>query len=201
MQYKFFKRFFDIILSLVLIIGIFPLLLFTFIVIKIESKGPAIFRQKRLGLNTKVFTIFKFRSMYMNAEKGGVYETKNDPRVTRVGKFIRKTSIDELPQLFNILRGDMSVIGPRPTLTYHPWPVEQYTSFQRKRFTVRPGVTGWAQINGRKDVIWDERIKMDVFYVENMSLTFDLKIFFKTIRNVLLMKDNLNKKETVIKNI
>ena len=137
--------------------------------------------------------------MCVGAEKGGVYSTKNDLRVTRVGKFIRATSIDELPQFINILKGDMSLIGPRPTLTYHPWPLEKYSQEQKKRFLVRPGVTGWAQVNGRKEIHWDRRLMLDVEYVNNLSFTFDMKIFFMTIAKVLAMKDNVNVGETALK--
>lgn len=196
------KRFFDIILSLLGLIILSPILLITAIAIKIESKGPVIFKQERIGKNGKVFKIYKFRSMVVGAEKmgTGVYSKKGDSRVTKVGKFIRMTSIDELPQLVNIIKGEMSIIGPRPVLTYHPWKYEEYTEEQLKRFEVRPGITGWAQIHGRKDVEWNNRIKMDVYYVENISLKLDLKIFLKTIYEVLSMKDNVNKEETASKN-
>ena len=197
--YKNIKRLFDIVFSLIGLIISSPLLLIISIAIKLESKGPIIFQQDRIGLNGKIFKIYKFRSMYVGAEKGGVYETKGDKRVTKVGRFIRKTSIDELPQFLNIIKGDMSIIGPRPTLTYHPWPYEEYTETQKKRFSVRPGVTGWAQVNGRKELPWDKRIEYDVEYVENLSLFFDLKIFFKTIIKVLAMKDNVNVSETAKK--
>lgn len=196
MVYRKIKRILDIILSLIGLIIISPLLIIVAIAIKLESKGPIIFKQDRLGLYGEVFKIYKFRSMCVGAEKGGVYETKGDSRVTRIGKFIRKTSIDEFPQFFNIIKGDMSIIGPRPTLTYHPWPLAEYTEFQKKRFKVRPGVTGWAQINGRKDVPWDRRIEYDVEYVENLSFTFDIKIFLRTILKVIAMKDNVNVRET-----
>ena len=192
------KRLFDIVFSLLGLIILSPLLLIVSIAIKVESKGPIIFKQKRIGYNGKIFDIYKFRSMVVGAEKmgTGVYSRKDDSRVTKVGKFIRMTSIDELPQLVNILKGEMSIIGPRPVLTYHPWKYEEYTEEQLKRFEVRPGVTGWAQIHGRKDVEWNERIKMDVFYVNNIGFKLDLKIFFKTIFQVLSMKDNVNKEET-----
>lgn len=196
MIYKKIKRLFDLVLSVLGLIIASPILLITAIIIKLESKGSVIFKQKRLGLNGKTFVMYKFRSMYVGAEKEGVYETKGDTRVTKVGKFIRRTSIDELPQLVNIIKGDMSLIGPRPTLTYHPWPLAEYTEEQRKRFDVRPGITGWAQINGRKDIPWDQRIKYDVEYVENLSFFFDLKIFIKTIIKVLSMQDNVNIRET-----
>lgn len=197
MVYKNIKRLIDVVISLVGLIVLSPILLLVIIAIKLESKGPVIFKQERLGLNGKVFEIYKFRSMCVGAEKSGVYETKGDSRVTKVGKFIRKTSIDEFPQFINIIKGDMSIIGPRPTLTYHPWPIDEYTEVQKKRFSVRPGVTGWAQVNGRKGVPWDKRIEYDVEYIENLSLAFDIKILFFTIFKVLAMKDNVNIGETV----
>ena len=199
MIYKFFKRLFDILVSLMGLIITSPILIITSIAIKLESPGPVIFHQERLGLNGNVFKIFKFRSMCEGAEKGGVYETKGDHRVTRIGKFIRKTSIDELPQFFNILKGEMSLIGPRPALTYHPWKYSEYSEEQKRMFLVRPGVTGWAQVNGRKDVEWPRRIELNIEYVDNMSFFFDLKIFFKTILKVVKMEDNLNVKETAVK--
>lgn len=168
------------------------------LIIKIDSPGPALFKQDRLGLDGKVFKIYKFRSMCQGAEKKGtgVYSLKGDSRVTKIGKIIRATSIDELPQLINILKGEMSFIGPRPTLTYHPWKLEEYTEEQLKRFELRPGVTGLAQINGRKDLPWDIRIVYDVEYVENLSIMLDLKILLKTIVKVLSMSDNVNTYET-----
>lgn len=196
-MYKYFKRTIDFLLSFLAIILLSPLLLIIALWIKLDSKGPAIFKQDRLGLYGKVFKIFKFRTMKIGAEAGGVYEKKGDARVTRVGKLLRKTSLDELPQLVNVLLGDMSLIGPRPPLTYHPWLYEEYDTFQKKMFDVRPGVTGWAQVNGRKEVPWPQRIKLNVEYVENISLVLDIKIFFKTIFKVLKMEDNLNTDETV----
>ena len=138
----------------------------------------------------------------MNAEHtgSGVYSGKNDSRVTRIGRILRATSIDELPQLINILKGDMSFIGPRPPLTYHPWPIEAYTSEQRRMFDVRPGITGWAQINGRKGVEWNRRIEMNVWYVDHLSLTLDLKIILATIGKVITNADNENTTETVVSN-
>ncbi len=192
------KRVLDIILSVIGIVVLSPLLIISSICIKLTSKGPVIFKQKRIGKDGKVFDIYKFRSMIVGAENmgTGVYSKKGDNRITKVGKVIRATSIDELPQLFNILKGEMSFIGPRPVLTYHPWKYEEYTEEQLKRFVVRPGITGWAQIHGRKDVEWHKRIELDVYYVENISFKLDLKIFFKTIYQVILMKDNVNKGET-----
>ena len=134
-------------------------------------------------------------------EKEGVYELEGDPRVTKVGRIIRKTSIDELPQLVNILKGDMSLVGPRPPLTYHPWPYENYAEEQKKMFQVRPGITGWAQINGRKAVEWSRRIELNIEYVEKMSFLFDLMILVRTIIKVFGMKDNINTAETVRKRV
>ena len=198
MMYKKIKRMLDITLALSGLIVASPVLLITAVAIKVESKGPVIFKQQRLGIDGKIFEILKFRSMCVGAEQkgSGQYSFSGDPRVTKVGKFIRATSIDELPQFINILKGDMSVIGPRPVLTYHPWKWDEYTEEQRKRFNVRPGITGWAQVNGRKDVPWDKRIQYDVEYVDNISLVFDIKIFVKTIIKVLMMKDNVNTVKT-----
>jgi len=197
-MYNFIKRLFDVIVAFFGLIILFPFLIIVAILIKIDSKGPIIFKQKRIGKKGKVFNIYKFRSMTVNAEKQGVYEVKNDMRVTKIGKIIRKLSIDEFPQFINILKGDMSVIGPRPTLTYHPWPLEKYTDLQKKRFNVRPGVTGWAQVNGRKDVEWNRRIELDLFYVDHMSLLLDVKILIMTVYKVIFMKDNVNKSSTVL---
>ncbi|MGM9534181.1 MAG: sugar transferase [Intestinibacter sp.] len=197
-MYKIIKRALDILFSLILLIlGLIPLLIVA-LIIKIDSPGEALFKQERLGLGGRTFKIYKFRSMCVGAEKtgSGVYSGKNDARVTRVGKIIRATSIDELPQLINILKGEMSFIGPRPTLTYHPWKLEEYTDFQKRRFEVRPGVTGLAQINGRKDIPWDRRIEYDVEYVDNMSFILDFKILLKTIVKVFTMSDNVNTFET-----
>lgn len=196
-MYKFLKRFVDILISFIGLIILFPFFIIFAVLIKIDSRGPVFFKQERIGKNGKVFKIIKFRSMTVGAEKQGVYETKGDVRVTRMGKFIRKTSIDELPQLINILKGDMSIIGPRPPLTYHPWDFSEYTPFQKQMFNVRPGVTGWAQVNGRKDVEWNDRIELNIYYVKNISFWLDTKIFFKTIWNVITFKDNLNVGKTV----
>ena len=197
-SYLIFKRIIDIICSILGLIILIPVFIIISVAIKIESKGPIIFKQKRIGKDGKVFEIYKFRSMVVGAEKmgTGVYSKKGDTRVTKVGKFIRATSIDELPQLLNILKGEMSFIGPRPVLTYHPWKYDEYTEKQKKRFLVRPGVTGWAQIHGRKDVEWHRRIELDVEYVEKIGIKIDIIIFFKTIYQVISMKDNVNKEET-----
>lgn len=199
MYRHFFKRFTDIMISLLgIVIGGIPMLIVALLV-KLDSPGPVLFKQARLGKNGKQFHIYKFRSMCVGAEKSGVYSDNQDKRVTKVGKFIRATSLDELPQFFNILKGDMSLIGPRPPLTYHPWPLEEYTDFQRRMFEVRPGITGWAQVHGRKDVEWHHRIELSVWYVDHLSFWLDIKIMFKTVFKVLTNADNENKGETVTK--
>lgn len=193
-MYKNVKRALDVTFSLLGTAVSSPILLAVAAAIKIDSKGPVIFKQERLGKDGKVFEIYKFRSMCVGAEHMGTgqYSFKGDSRITRVGKVIRATSLDELPQFINILKGDMSFIGPRPTLTYHPWKLEEYTDFQRRRFEVRPGITGLAQVHGRKAIDWNDRIKYDVEYVDNLSLGLDCKILFQTVWNVLTMKDNDN---------
>lgn len=199
--YRAVKRFLDITASFLGLVLLSPLLLAVSLLIKIDSRGPVIFRQKRIGRNGKVFEIYKFRSMCVGAEKtgSGVYSGKGDARVTRIGKILRATSIDELPQLLNILKGEMSFVGPRPPLTYHPWKYEEYTDFQKRMFEVRPGITGWAQVNGRKDVEWHKRIELNVWYVDHMSLLLDIKIMFMTAFKVLTNADNENSGATVNK--
>ena len=196
-MYIFLKRFFDIVLSFLALIITSPVMLLFAVLIKLTSKGPVIFKQQRLGMYGKVFTMYKFRSMCVGAEKDGVYSDNNDVRVTKVGKIIRATSIDELPQLVNILKGDMSFVGPRPPLTYHPWPYEEYTEQQLHMFDVRPGITGWAQVNGRKDVEWNHRIELSCWYVDNISLWLDIKILFMTVFKVLKNEGNENINATV----
>lgn len=190
--YRFIKRTFDIFCSsILLIILALPMLIIALCVV-CDSKGGVFFKQKRIGKKGKVFNMYKFRSMCINAEKDGVYSDDSDSRITKVGKFIRKTSLDELPQLFNIFKGDMSFVGPRPVLTYHPWTYDKYTPHQLIMFETRPGITGWAQVNGRKTVEWHKRIEMNVWYVEHQSLWLDIKILFKTVGKVLKNKDNEN---------
>lgn len=198
-MYKTFKRFSDIVISLFALIILSPLMLFTALAIKLDSKGPVIFKQERLGYKAKVFHIYKFRSMCENAEQMGTgqYSFAGDMRVTKVGKFIRATSIDELPQLINVLKGEMSLVGFRPPLTYHPWDISEYTDEQLRMFDVRPGITGWAQVNGRKHTEWHERIRLNVYYVDHISLFLDIKILFMTVFSVLKNEDNVNVTETV----
>lgn len=199
MYRHFFKRILDFTGALLLLVLLWPLVLLVALLIRLDSKGPVLFRQQRLGFKGRTFEILKFRSMVQNAEHtgSGVYSDGNDTRVTRVGRIIRATSLDELPQLLNILRGEMSFIGPRPPLTYHPWPLEKYTPEQLRMFDVLPGISGWAQVHGRKDVEWHRRIELNVWYVDHCSFRLDLQIFFMTIWKVLCNADNANKGRTV----
>lgn len=175
----------DSILSLILLIILSPLLIITAILIKVDSRGPIIFKQPRIGKEGSIFKVWKFRTMIDNAEKmgGGLTTAERDPRITRLGNFLRKISIDEIPQLLNILKGDMSFIGPRPAPVIH---LEKYSDYDRIRLRVSPGITGWAQVNGRNKLTWPERIEKDVWYVKNISFILDIKIIFKTIKVVLL---------------
>nr|WP_235728241.1 sugar transferase [Metabacillus indicus] len=184
--YLMIKRVLDILLSSVSLIVAIPIILITSIFIKLESKGPAFFKQERSGLNGKSFNIYKLRSMSTDAEKNGPqWASKDDNRVTKVGKFIRKTRIDELPQLFNVFKGDMTIFGPRPE---RPIFVEQFSKeipgFD-KRTIVKPGLTGWAQVNGGYDISPEDKLKLDLFYIRNMSLALDFKIMLKTVKVVL----------------
>ncbi len=187
------------------LIGIFgllilwPLFLIIALAIKIDSKGEVFFKQERIGLHGKTFLMYKFRSMCVGAEYTGsvVYSEKGDPRVTKIGKILRATSLDEIPQLINLANGTMHLISCRPPLLYHPWPLEDYTEEQLHMFDLRPGITGWAQVHGRKDVEWHKRIEMNCWYVDHVSFWLDVKIFFMTIFKVLSNADNENVGETV----
>ena len=174
-------------------------MLVTALAVYLDSGSPVLFKQDRIGRKGKVFQMYKFRSMILNAEHtgSGVYSEADDDRVTRVGRFMRALSIDELPQLFNIMKGDMSLIGPRPPLTYHPWKYEQYTKEQLHMFDIRPGITGWAQINGRKAVEWHKRIELNNWYVDHVSFLLDCKILFITFFKVLSHANNVNSGSTV----
>lgn len=191
------KRLFDILFSIILTIIISPLLILISIIIKLDSKGSVFFKQERAGLNGVPFEIYKFRTMCNNAEnKGtGYYTSENDTRITKVGSFLRSWSLDELPQLINIIKGEMSVIGPRPTLMYQ---IEKYDDIQKKRLNMPPGITGLAQVNGRNSLSWPERIKYDVFYVHNWNLLLDIKILLKTFKVVIFREGLYAEKEKFI---
>ena len=179
------KRMLDILVSLISIILISPILLTILLLVKCTSKGPVLFKQERLGLHGESFQILKFRTMVVNAEHmgTGVYiNEKSDPRITKIGKILRKSSLDELPQLFNILKGDMSLVGPRPPVTYHPYDgYQNYPQWAKKRFELLPGLTGLAQVELKSDATWDERITVDVRYVENFSVRMDILILLRTV--------------------
>lgn len=180
------KRFFDLTAAALALLLLSPPLLLAALLIRFGSKGPAFFRQPRLGRNGRVFYIYKFRTMVDGAEGlgSGVFTSRDDPRVTPLGHLLRRTSLDELPQLINVLKGEMSFVGPRPPVPYHPYPYADYTAEQKLRFSVRPGITGYAQVVGRNRIKWDERIRYDVLYVKNWSLGFDVQILARTFRVV-----------------
>lgn len=188
--YKVSKRALDVIASFLGLVILSPILLIVAILIKLESKGPAIFAQSRIGLNGEEFKMYKFRSMVQNAEElkeklakqnemsGPMFKMKNDPRVTKVGKFIRKTSIDELPQLLNILKGDMTLVGPRPSL---PKEVQKFEPWMLKRLEVKPGLTCYWQVSGRNNIDFEEWMNLDLKYVNDMNFWLDIKLIFKTV--------------------
>jgi len=173
------RRAIDIVFSALALLLCLPLLLIAVLAIRLTSRGPAIFRQRRSGLYGVQFDMLKLRTMVDGAEHigAGLAVNSGDPRITRVGSFLRRTSLDELPNLLNVLRGEMALVGPRPTL---PAQVAQYTARQHGRLSVKPGITGWAQINGRASLAWSERIELDLYYVEHRSLLLDLKILLRT---------------------
>ncbi|PDM38920.1 exopolysaccharide biosynthesis polyprenyl glycosylphosphotransferase [Parageobacillus toebii] len=181
--YPYVKRVLDILLSLLALPIAIPIILIFAVIIKLETPGPAFFLQERVGLHGKYFKVIKLRSMGVNAEKNGAqWATKNDPRVTRVGAFIRKTRIDELPQLFNVLKGDMSLIGPRPERPMFTAQFNEEIPGFIDRLQVKPGITGWAQVNGGYDITPREKLELDRYYIDNMSFWLDLKIILKTIK-------------------
>jgi len=196
--YRFIKRLVDIIGSSVGLILLSPLFLIVAILMKKEEpKGPIFFSQIRVSKNEKQFKIYKFRSMCIDAEEkladllkhneieGAMFKMKDDPRVTKIGKFIRKTSIDELPQLWNVLKGDMSLVGPRPPLLRE---VAEYTTYDKQRLLVKPGCTGLWQVSGRNEVGFDEMVELDIRYIKTLSISNDIKIIFKTI--IIMIKPN-----------
>jgi exopolysaccharide biosynthesis polyprenyl glycosylphosphotransferase len=188
------RRVLDFSLSLILVLFLLPVFLVLALVIKLDSKGPVLFKQQRVGENGRLFWLYKFRSMVVDAEarraalevmneaSGPLFKVKNDPRITVCGRWMRKFSIDELPQLFNVIKGDMSLVGPRPAL---PKEVEQYTDFQRGRLAVRPGITGLWQVSGRSDLSFEQSVALDIEYVGRQSIWLDITILFKTFGAVV----------------
>ena len=194
-MYKyFFKRVIDIFMSFFGIIFFLLPMVVIAIIIQCDSQGPVLFKQPRIGKNGKVFKMLKFRSMVVNAQSvgSGVYSFENDPRITKVGKFIRKTSLDELPQLFNVLAGQMAFVGPRAPVFGHFPDYDKLPDFVKKRFSVLPGITGYAQCTGRNELNWEKKIEMDNIYVDKVKkygLFFDIKIWFMTLKKVLSRSD------------
>ena len=191
-MYKhFFKRLIDFIIALIAFPFVLLLCIFVWVAIKLDDGGPLFHMASRIGKNGRIFKMFKFRSMIVNApdlrmEDGSTYNAEDDPRVTKVGKFLRKTSLDEIPQLLNVLMGDMALIGPRPDSAFY---LEYYTPEERVILTVRPGITGWNQAINRNSVGTKEKLQADIYYVEHLSFLFDCKVIWLTIKTVLSHKD------------
>jgi len=193
------KRAFDIAVSSVALILLSPLIGLIALAIKLEDGGPVLYIQDRVGKGGKIFRCYKFRSMVVNAEKIGLRLelAKDDPRITRVGKILRHWRLDEIPQLFNVLKGDMSIVGPRPTL---PSQVARYTPYQRRRLEMKPGMAGWAFVNGNNAIPWEKRIELDIWYIDHWSLWLDLLIFLKAI-GVVLRREGLYDAEGMVRDL
>ena len=185
-MYKYFKRIMDFVASLTALIILSPLMALSAVLVKISDGGSVLFKQRRPGKDGKIFTVYKFRTMSEKTEDENGRELSDVERMTKIGSFLRKTSLDELPQLFNVLKGDMSFIGPRPLLCEY---LELYTPYQMRRHEVLPGISGLAQVNGRNAITWEEKFDYDVYYVDHMTFWLDLKIIFKTIKNTLKRAD------------
>lgn len=181
MYRHFFKRFFDFVLSLIAIIILSPVYIIVAILVRVKLGSPVIFTQERPGKDEKIFKMYKFRSMTSETDEEGNL-LPDEVRLTSFGKKLRSTSLDELPELFNILKGDMSIVGPRPLLVKY---LPLYNDFQKHRHDVRPGLTGWAQVNGRNAISWEDKFRLDVVYTKKCSFFMDLKVIFKTISSVL----------------
>ena len=193
--YRYFKRVIGFVISLIGFIVLIPVFLILIVCIKFDSKGPILFKQRRIGLHKKEFNILKFRTMRIDTPKDTPTHLLENPDmyITRVGKLLRKTSLDELPQIINIIKGEMSIVGPRPLLTQY---LPLYSEEQKKRHDVRPGLTGWAQINGRNSITWTEKFNLDVWYVKNRNFLLDLKIIFLTVKKVII-KEGINQDNNV----
>jgi len=188
----YIKKIFDFALSLIAIILFSPLFVIIYLLIRVKMSNPVLFKQKRPGLNEKLFELYKFRTMTEKRDKKGDLLSDKD-RITTFGKFLRKTSLDELPGLFNIIKGDMSFVGPRPLLIEY---LPLYNEEQKKRHLVKPGLTGWAQINGRNAITWEQKFEYDVWYIENWSLCLDIKILLLTLVKVI-RREGINQKNQV----
>ncbi len=188
------KRFLDLIFAVLIVLVIWPFMLIIALAVKFDSKGPALFKQERLGKDGKPFRMYKFRSMVVDAEKqgAGLFNYEGDPRVTKVGAFLRKTSLDELPQLFNIIKGDLSFVGPRPPVTYELGEFSKLNKKFRRRFDVKPGITGYAQVQGRNEIPWNIKVEYDNQYIEKFKewgVLFDFAIIFETVKSVVAQKN------------
>jgi len=188
------RRMFDIVVAATALVVSSPLLALAIVAVQLESRGGAFYRQRRVGLHGREFEVLKLRTMVAGAEQigAGMAVNAGDPRITRVGRILRRTSLDELPNLVNVLRGEMAIVGPRPTL---PSQVAQYTERERGRLAVRPGITGWAQVNGRTSLPWSERIELDLWYIEHRSWRLDLKILWRSVQ-LVVRGEGLYKGET-----
>ena len=192
-MYKlFFKRIIDIFLSVIFILLFWWLYIIIVILVRRKLGSPVIFRQKRPGLNEKIFTMYKFRTMTDEKDKEGNLLSDKD-RLTKFGKFLRSTSLDEIPELWNVIKGEMSLVGPRPLLVSY---LAKYNEYEKRRHEVRPGITGFAQVNGRNNTTWENRFKNDIYYVENISFLLDIKIIIKTFLKVI-KKSDINQNEDV----
>jgi lipopolysaccharide/colanic/teichoic acid biosynthesis glycosyltransferase len=186
------KRFFDVIVSFLMLVFLVPFILVISILVIADSAGPAIFKQMRPGLNKKMFAILKFRTMKKDSEKLGLNMEEKNPQITNIGKFLRRWHLDEIPQLINVLRGEMSFVGPRPPLLSQ---VDTENEFEKRRFLMKPGLAGWAQINGGNWISWRERVKYDVWYVDNFNLFLDLKILILSFWRIIIKGEGLYKTE------
>lgn len=205
-MYLVVKRILDTIIACVMLIVISPILLIVAIAVRIDSKGPAIFKQDRIGKDFKPFKMYKFRSMVVNAQNmgTGVYAFAGDPRITKVGRIIRKTSLDELPQLWNIIKGDMAFVGPRAPVVGHFPEWDELDDAYKRRFTILPGITGLAQVTGRNELPWDEKVKYDNIYIDKIDkygIFYDIKMWFMTFIRVFSMKDVEESQENMEKNM
>ena len=196
MYARYVKRGIDVVGAFLLLFATWPFMLIAAIAIKVsDPKGPVLFKQERPGKNEKIFKIYKFRTMQVATHDAEGNRLSDMERMTKIGKLLRKTSLDEFPQFFNVLKGDMSFIGPRPLLVQY---LKHYNEEQRRRHNVRPGISGWAQVNGRNAISWEEKFKLDVWYADNISLKTDLKVLVKTIKNVLMSKDINNSEDNTM---